>query len=155
VVDLINHQNDEAVNGAPILRARFAEVHKLGMAHMGRVKVVAVLGLEHRAAMQLLPAFNGLTSNAVLNALQTTLSTTFANRTAMLNKVIAVPQEGSADYDDALADKLPIYGAEVKACLAALSQFRLTTQTRTALNNDLVRARATRQQFTKRFGGGE
>jgi hypothetical protein len=155
VVYLTNHQNTWAIMALNTLRVRLAELHQLGMAHIGPVKVVKVLGLEHQVAMKLLPPFNGLTNPAVVNALQTTLSTTFANRTAMLTKVIAVPEEGPVDYGDALADTLPIYGAEVRVYAAAVGQFQLTAPAWTALNADLVQVRATRQQFTKAFGGGE
>jgi hypothetical protein len=154
-VYLTNHQYTWAITALGSLRAKLAATHQLGMAHMGPAKVVAVFGLEHQAAMKLLPAFNGLTTSTVVDALQTTLSSTFTNRTAMLTKVIAVPQEGPLDYDDALADTLPIYGAEVNAYMSALTQFRLNAQARTALTQDLAQLRATRQQFTRRFGGGE
>ena len=155
VVYLTNHQNNFATTALADLRVKLAQAHQLGMAHIGPLKVVEIFRFEHQIAMKLLPFFNGWTNGTVVTALQTTLSTTFANRTAMLTKVIAVPPEGPLDYDDALTDNLPIYTAEVKAYQAALAGFQLTAPAWTALNADLVQVSATRQQFTKAFGGGE
>jgi hypothetical protein len=155
VVYLTNRQNNFATTALTDLRAKLAQAHQLGMAHIGPLKVVEIFRFEHQIAMKLLPFFNGWTNGTVVTALQTTLSTTFANRTAMLTKVIAVPPEGPLDYDDALTDTLPIYTAEVKAYQAALAGFQLTAQARTALTHDLDLVLATRKQFTQRFGGGE
>ena len=155
MVYLTNHQSNFAITALRNLNTQLATVHQLGTTHMGPVKAVKALGLEHDIAMKLLPFFNGLTNASLTNALQTTLTTTFANRTAMLNKIIALPAEGPVDYDDALADKLPLYAAEVTKYKAALSQFQLSAQARTALTNDLALVKATRQKYTARFGGGE
>ena len=155
VVYLQDDHPNYAIGALRTFRTRLATVHQLGMTNMGPVKVVAVLGLEHQVAMKLLPPFNGLKSSTVVTALQTTLTTTFAKRTAMLKKVIAVPAEGPIDYTDALADTLPIYGAEVRAYTSALKSFTLTPQAKTALTKDLALVKATRQQFTRAFGGGE
>ncbi len=155
VVYLTNRQNNFATTALADLRVKLAQAHQLGMAHMGPLKVVEIFRLEHQIAMKLFPFFNGMTNGTVVTALQTTLSTTFANRTAMLTKVIAVPPEGPLDYGDALTDTLPIYTAEVEAYEAALAGFQLTAQARTALGHDLELVLATRQQFTRAFGGGE
>jgi hypothetical protein len=154
VVYLTNRQNNFAITALADLRVKLAQAHQLGMAHMGPLKVVEIFRLEHQIAMKLVPFFNG-SNGPVVTALQTTLSITFANRTAMLTKVIAVPPEGPLDYGDALTDTLPIYTAEVKAYKAALAGFQLTAQARTALGHDLELVLATRQQFTRAFGGGE
>jgi len=123
---------------------------------MGPMRVLTVFTFEHRVVMQLLPAFNGLTRSDAISAVQATLTTTLANRAAMLSAVVALPQEEEGpDYDDGLVDTLPIYGAEVNAYNTALNQFQLIPQSRSALTRDLAQIRATRRQFTARFGGGE
>lgn len=150
---LKNHQYTKANTALRTLRVKLANVDR---ARNGPARVIWVLNLEHRVAMSLLPPFNGLTSSSVINALQTTLSTTFANRTARLKAVVALPQEGAGgDYDDGMADTLTLYSAEVSAYTAARSQFRLTAQASTALTKDLAQVRATSLQVTTRFGGGE
>jgi hypothetical protein len=154
---LTQHQHPSAITALRTLRVRIANVHQATMTLMGPGRVLSMLNLEHQIATKLLPHFNGLTSSTVVNALQTTLTTTFTDRTALLNKVIALPQDEGvgAEYDDSEADTLPIYDAEVTAYTAALRQFRLTAQGRTALTTDLAKVRATRVKFNRRFGGGE
>jgi hypothetical protein len=155
VVYLTNHQYVLATTALRTFRTSLATVHQLGMTNMGPVKAVATLRLEHRVAMQLLPPFNGLTNAPALTALQTTLTTTFTYRTAMLNKIIAQPEEGPIDWGDAMADTVPIYLAELTAYASALNKFQLTDPARTALTADLAKVRATRQQVIARVGGGE
>jgi hypothetical protein len=151
-----NHQYPQAIMALAALRMQLAKAHQAGMSPMRPAGVIPVLNLEHMVAMRLLPPFNGLTRSSVVNALQTTLSSTFANRIAMLNAVIALPCQGvGGDYDDGMADTLGIYAAEVKAYTAAPGQFRLTAQSSTALSGDLTQVRATRTQVDRRFGGGE
>jgi hypothetical protein len=154
---LTQHQHPAAITALRTLRARIANAHQATMTLMGPGRVLSMLNLEHQLATKLLPPFNGLTSSTVVNALQTTLTTTFADRTALLNKVVALPQDegAGATYDDSEADTLPIYDAEVNAYTAALAQSRLTAQGRTALVMDLAKVRITRLQFARRFGGGE
>jgi hypothetical protein len=67
----------------------------------------------------------------------------------------AFKKEPEGDYDDGLADTLPLDGAEVRAYNAALTQFQLIAQSRDALTRDLAQIRATNRQFNRRFGGGE
>jgi hypothetical protein len=154
---LTRHQDPAAITALRTLRVRIAKAHQATMTLMGPGRVLSMLNLEHQLATKLLPPFNGLTSSPIANALQATLTITFADRTALLNKVIALPQDEGlgGNYDDSEADTLPTYDAEVNAYTAALRQFRLTAQGRTALAKDLAKVRATRVQFIGRFGGGE
>jgi hypothetical protein len=154
---LKTHQYTKANTALRNLRIKVVKAHRIGMAPLGPIRVLAVLAYEHRVAVSLLPPFNRLTRPGVIHALQTTLSSTFAVRTAMLRRVVALPQEEGpgADYDDGMADALPFYSAEVKQYTAAHSTFRLTAQARAALTKDLARVRATAQLVSRRFGGGE
>jgi hypothetical protein len=154
---LTNHRYPEAVAALRTLRLQMANAHAATMTLMGPGRVLSMLNLEHQVAMRLLAPINALTDSTVANALQTRLWNTFAQRTWLLNKVIALPQDEGvgADYDDSESDTLPIYTAEVDAYVAALGQFQLTAEARTALTQDLAKVRATRTQFTGRFGGGE
>jgi uncharacterized protein YaaQ len=155
VTQLENHQYPQAITTLGTLRVDLANVHRAGMTRKTPAGVMAVFNLEHKVATSLLPPFDGLTRSDVVDALQTTLTTTFANRTAMLTAVARLPTDGGPDYDDGLSDTLAIYRAEVTAYTKALSQFQLTAPARPALTADLTTVKATNAQFNKRFGGGE
>ena len=154
---LTARQYPQATTALSTLRVRLGTAHQSAMTLMGPGRTLTIFNLEHQIAMKLLPFFHAQTRSSVVNALQTTLTTTFADRTALLTKVAALPQDEGVggDYDDGESDTLPIYTAEVTAYTRALSQYQLSAQGRTAVTKDLATVRATRTQFTQRFGGGE
>jgi hypothetical protein len=166
---LHGRQYAEALASLTTLRRDLAEAHRAGMALVGAPPsdpeedeppgpgaVIAVLDLDHQVAMRLLPYFDAMTRNDVVSGLQTTLSTTFANRTSMLDAIVRIPEdEEGPDYSDGMSDTLGLYGREVRAYTSALEEFRLTPLERSALSDDLTRVRATRTTVTHAFGGGE
>lgn len=122
----------------------------------GPAAVLAVLGLEHRVGIGVVPLFDNRGSAAVVDALRRTLSSTQDRRKAMLARVIALPPEGARDdYEDGMADTLGQYPTEVNQLTKALQTYRLTAAARTGLHNALVRVRATEAMVNTAFGGGE
>ena len=154
-VYLTNHQYDWAGQSLSSLRASLNRAHALGMAHIGPVKVAEIFRFEHRIVMRLLPFYDGLTDATTLASLQSTLMTTFADRVAMMDKVAAADPEGPFDYTDGLADTVPLYNSAAKAYRAAVAQFQLTPEARTALIACRARVLAFQARFTAKFGGGE
>jgi hypothetical protein len=152
---LETRQYTKAMTALRTLRIKMAAAHRAGLHPTTPNRVIAVLGLEHQVAMGLLHPFRGLTNRSVINVLQTTLSNTLANRAAMLKAVIALPQEEASDYEDGMADTLPIYSTEVKAYRVARNRYRLAPQARTALTRDQARVISTAQLVATAFGGGE
>jgi hypothetical protein len=157
VAHLARHWDAAAVTALRDLRVRLSKAHLMTMSLMGPGRVLSMLNIEHQVAMELLPPFNGLTRSTVLTAVQAALQTSLAERTWLLNKVVALPQDEGvgSEYDDGEADTLPLYTTEETAYASALGQYRLTVQGKTALTKDLGQVHATAAQFTRRFGGGE
>lgn len=162
-------QYAQALASLTALRRDLAKAHQAGMAVIGAPSsdpeedespgpgaVVAVLDLDHRVAMRLLPHFDALTRNDVVSGLQRTLSATFTKRTTILNAIVKLPEEEEgADYADGMSDTLGLYGREVGAYTSALEKFRLTPLERSALSDDLTRVRVTQKTMIRAFGGGE
>jgi hypothetical protein len=79
----------------------------------GPPAVFAVLKLDHRVTMVLVPCFDALGRTDVVSSLKYTLRRTHGRRDAMLDAVIALPAEGDrSDYDDGMADTLGMYPSE-------------------------------------------
>ena len=151
------------------LRNNLVQAHRAGMAQIGKppkdpesdeppgpAAVMAVLNLEHRIMMEVVPFFNGMETSAVIESLRSTLLKTHRLRNAMLSTVIALPAEGAGgDYDDGMSDTLDLYTSEVALVTMALEQYELTPAARVGLMNALARARATETMVNARWGGGE
>jgi hypothetical protein len=151
------------------LRDNLGRAHRAGMAQIGKppqdpesdeppgpAAVMAVLNLEHRIMMELVPFLNSMKTSAVIESLRYTLLTTHRLRNAMLSRVIALPAEGAGgDYDDGMSDTLDLYTSEVTLITRALEQYMLTPAARVGLTNALARARATQKKVNMRWGGGE
>jgi hypothetical protein len=162
-------QYTQALASLRTLRLNLGRAHTAGLAQIGAPPadpesdeppgpgaVTSVLNVEHRAAVGLLPAFNGLNRADVIRALRTTLTTTFTNRDRMLNRVIRLPAEGAgADYADGMADTVPAFTNEVKQYSTALTQSRLSPAGRLALRALLTKVTATEARVNRAFGGGE
>ena len=122
----------------------------------GPVSVIAVLGLEHRVTMKIVPLFDGMRSYRILQAFRYTLRVTHTKRDRMLDAVIALDPEGAgADYADSMADTLPSYTTEVKLLTTARDRYRLTSYGRAGLTQVLTRVQATKAKVDAAFGGGE
>lgn len=151
------------------LRDNLGQAHRAGMAQIGKppkdpesdeppgpAAVMAVLNLEHRIMMEVVPFLNGMKTSAVIESLRYTLLTTHRLRNAMLSRVIALPAEGAGgDYDDGMSDTLDLYTSEVTLLTRALGLYKLTPAARVGLTNALARARATQKKVNLRWGGGE
>jgi hypothetical protein len=151
------------------LRDNLGGAHRAGMAQIGKppkdpesdeppgpAAVTAVLNLEHRVMMEVVPFLNGMKTSAVIESLRFTFLTTHRLRNAMLSNVIALPAEGAGgDYDDGMSDTLDLYTSEVTLTTRALGLYKLTPAARVGLTNALARARATQKKVNARWGGGE
>ena len=122
----------------------------------GPPAVFAVLRLDHRVTMVLVPGFDGLSRIDVVSSLNYTLKRTHGRRDSMLDAVIALPAEGArGDYDDGMSDTLGMYPAEEKLISAALQNDALIDAARTGLANALARVQATDVKLNVVWGGGE
>lgn len=122
----------------------------------GPASVFAVLRLDHRVVMRLVPLYDALVRVDVVGALNATLRRTNVRRDAMLNAVIALPTEGDrADYDDGMADMLGMYPAEEGAIAGVLATAELIDPARSGLTDALARVRATEAEVDAVWGGGE
>jgi hypothetical protein len=122
----------------------------------GPPAVLAVLALEHRIDLGVVPLFDKCTRTDVVEALRSTLAADHQRRNAILDRVIALPAEGArGDYEDGMADTLGQYPKEETQLTTALATYRVTAAARTGLTNGLTRVRATTAKVNAAFGGGE
>ena len=122
----------------------------------GPPAVLAALKLDYRISTGTVALFDGHTDPALVQALRATVSRAQNRRDAVLDVVLALPEEGDgADYSDGMADTLSIYGREVTAISTALHTFTLSPEGRTGLTNALHRATATQARVQHAYGGGE
>jgi hypothetical protein len=161
-----NQQFGQATTSLGLVRAHVGKAHAAAIAQIGAPPtdpesddppgppaVIAVLGLDHRVGMDVVPLFNGRTEPAVVNALQETLTVTYAARGQMLNRVIGLNPEGAgADYADDISDTLDTYKAEVQQLNSALAEYQLSESGRAALSNALTRVSATQAKVKRAFG---
>jgi hypothetical protein len=165
---LTRRQYTKALASLKALRYNLWRAHNAAMAKIGKPPtdpesdeppgppaVIAVANLEHRVTMVLVPFFNGLQKNWVIDPLRYTLWRTHVLRDAMLDKVIALPAAKGEDYDDGMSDTVPIYKAEVNLVTTALEEYQLNASGRAALTSALARVTATYTKVNKRWGGGE
>ena len=165
---LTRRQYTKALASLKALRYNLWRAHNAAMAKIGKPPtdpesdeppgppaVIAVANLEHRVTMKLIPFFNRLTRNSVIDALRYTLRRTHVLRDRMLDKVIALPAAKGEDYDDGMSDTVGLYNAEVNLVTTALEQYRLTASGRDGLTSALARVRATYAKVNERWGGGE
>jgi hypothetical protein len=151
------------------LRVNLRQAHRAGMAQIGLpssdpeedtppgpVSVLAVLSLEHRVNVRLVPVFDGLRRDTVVTSLRYTLWLVYDRRNEMLDTVIGLDPEGDgADYADGMADTVPSYVTEVNRVKTALAQNQLTDSALLGLNRALDRIQATQAKVNQAFGGGE
>jgi len=122
----------------------------------GPPAVFAVLRLDHRVTMLLIPGFDVLSRIDVVSSLNYTLKRTHGRRDSMLDAVIALPAEGArGDYDDGMSDTLAMYPSEEQLISAALKNDALIDAARTGLANALARVQATDIKVNVVWGGGE
>jgi hypothetical protein len=165
---LERHRYTRALASLKALRYNLWRAHKAAVAKIGKPPtdpesdeppgppaVIAVANLEHRVTMVLVPFFNGLKKNWVIDPLRYTLWRTHVLRDAMLDKVIALPAAKGEDYDDDMSDTVPIYKAEVNLVTTALKEYQLNASGRDGLTGALARVRATYAKVNERWGGGE
>jgi hypothetical protein len=73
----------------------------------GPPSVIAVLALEHRGTMGIVPLFNGRKHSDIVQELRDTLYVTHTLRQQMLTRVTGLAPEGAgADYSDGMSDLL-------------------------------------------------
>lgn len=158
-----------AITALGTLRYQLGLAHKAAMNQIGKPPadpesdeppgppaVLAVLALEHRIDLGVVPLFDGRTRTDVIDALRSTLYADHQRRNAILDRVIALPAEGArGDYEDGMADTLAQYPKEEKQLTTALATYRLTATSNTGLRNALTRVRATTAKVNAAFGGGE
>jgi hypothetical protein len=165
---LERHRYTKALASLKALRYNLWRAHKAAVAKIGKPPtdpesdeppgppaVIAVANLEHRVTMVLVPFFNGLKKNWVIDPLRYTLLRTHVLRDAMLDKVIALPAAKGEDYDDGMSDTVPAYKAEVTLVTKALNEYQLNANGRNGLTNALARVSATYAKVNERWGGGE
>ncbi|MGD9960146.1 hypothetical protein [Nocardioides sp.] len=122
----------------------------------GPPAVLAVLALEHRVTMGVVPLHDGRVGAGVVDELRRVLVSTHHRRDAILARIIALPPEGDgADYADGMADRLGQFPAEVTLLTNGLSTYHLTAAARTGLTNGLARVQATQATVEAAYGGGE
>lgn len=122
----------------------------------GPPAVNAVVGLDHRIGVNLVPMVDGLRRPVVTEKLRVALWSADNRRDAILVKVIALPPEGDGDeYADGLADTLPRYGQEVSQLTTALASYQLTPAGTNVLHGALDRVKTTQRRMEAAFGGGE
>jgi hypothetical protein len=122
----------------------------------GPPAVFAVLKLDHRVTMLLVPGFDALSRVDVVSSLNYTLKRTHGRRDSMLDAVIALPAEGArGDYDDGMSDTLGMYPGEEELISSALQTDALIDAARTGLVNTLARVQATDVKVNVVWGGGE
>jgi hypothetical protein len=118
--------------------------------------VFAVLKLDDRITMRLVPRYDGLRRSDVVSSLNSTLRRTHGRRDSMLDAVIGLPAEGArADFDDGMADTLAMYPAEETLISGALENDALIASAQTGLTNALARVHATEDKANGVWGGGE
>ena len=163
------HQPGKAISALLVVKSNVVLAHQQGMAQIGKAPadpesddapgppaVMAVLSLEHRVDLGVVALFAGKRGAEVVDTLRLLLRVTHARRTAMLDKIISLPPEGSGgDYADGMADTLGSYTKEVQQLTTALSTYRLTSAARLGLTNALSRVRATKAKVDAAYGGGE
>jgi hypothetical protein len=167
--NLRTHHYGAAVGSLNSLIVQVNAAHTAGMAQIGRPptdpesddlpgppSVLAVLALEHRVSAGLVGPFNRLSNARAVDALLAVLWAAHHRRDTMLNRVIALPDEGAgADYADGMADTLGIYAQEVRAFSTGLRTFQLAPRASAGLHNALLRVEATNAKVNRAFGGGE
>ncbi len=122
----------------------------------GPPAVLAVVKLEHRVQLGLVPSFDGRTRTDVVDALRATLRATQHRRDVILDRIIALPAEGSGgDYVDSMADTLTQYSQESTLFSSALTTYALSEGGRVGLTNGLTRVLATQARAEAAWGGGE
>ena len=95
-----------AITTLTTLQVDVRNAHTAGMAQIGRPpadpesddppgppSVIAVLALEHRVTMGIVPLFNGRKRSDIVQELRDTLYVTHTLRRQMLNRVTALPEE--------------------------------------------------------------
>ncbi|CUR57296.1 exported hypothetical protein [metagenome] len=122
----------------------------------GPPAVLAVVKLEHRVLLGLVPTFDGRTRTDVVDALRAVVRSSQHRRDVILDQVIALPAEGEGgDYADGMADTLSQYTQEVTLFTGALATYELSDGGRTGLTNGLARVLATQAKAEAAWGGGE
>jgi hypothetical protein len=115
--------------------------------------VLAVLGLDHRVEMRVVPLFDGRSRTDVVDSLRGVLSSTNHRRKVLVNRIVALPPEGAgADYADGMGDTLGQYKKEIQVLSTALNTYQLTSGGRTGLKNALTQVRATKDKVAAAFG---
>ena len=166
---LVNHRYASALDSLVVLRRNVVRANKAATAQIGLPptdpesddppgppSVFAVLKLDHRVTMRLVPLYDALGRLDVVSSLNSTLRRTHGRRDAMLDAVIALPAEGDrADFDDGMADTLGVYLPEEDLISGALTIAQLVDSARTGLTNALARVQATSAKVDAVWGGGE
>jgi hypothetical protein len=164
-----NRQLGQAITSLQTVRVNTRRAHIAAMNLIGKPPtdpesddppgppaVMAVLGLEHRVGIVVVPFFDGRKGTTFVHALRYTLYVTHTTRVTMLNRVIGLDPEGAGgDYADGMADTLGAYSTEVNQIKKALDQYQLSSYGREGLRNALTRVRATQVKVNAAFGGGE
>jgi hypothetical protein len=115
--------------------------------------VLAVLGLDHRVEMRVVPLFDDRRQTQVVDSLRAVLSSTNHHRKVLVNRIVGLPPEGAgADYADGMGDTLNQYKQEDKLISTALNTYQLTSGGRTGLKNALTQVRATKAKVAAAFG---
>ena len=117
--------------------------------------VQKVAGLDHTITVKLVPTFQNLSNDLVVQRLGTKLNVADACRDVMLEKVIGLKAAARDDYADGLADTLPGYQKELTAISTALGGSGLTTAARSSLESAQQVVTSTQTDMNRVFGGGE
>ena len=166
---IANHRYGKALESLQTLRSNVRRANNAAIDQIGRPPVdpesdvppgpacvLAALKLDHRVGMRLVLLFDGLTRGDVVDSLHLTLLRAYNRRDAMLDDVIALPEEGArGDYDEMMSDTLAVYPAEKNRITTALQQYDLTAAARAGLEAARERVEATEAKVTEVWGGGE
>lgn len=122
----------------------------------GPGSVIAVLTLDHKVGVELVPLFRGMRSDNVVDALRATLKSFHSARDELIDEVVGLAPEGDgADYVDDMSDMVVTFKSEITSIRTALAQYRLIPAARQALKNALTRVQATQATMEAAYGGGE
>ena len=163
------HRYGEAVDALGILERQGTKAHSAASAQIGLPpsdpeedvppgpsSVIAVLNLDHKVGVELVPLFRGMRSNKVVDALRATLKSIHAARDQLIGEVVGLDPEGDgSDYVDDMSDMVVSFKSEITSIRTALNQNRLLPTAHKALENALTRVQATQAAMNAAYGGGE
>jgi uncharacterized membrane protein (UPF0182 family) len=140
------------------LRLAIEATHDAAIAQIGERSgpgsVLAALTLDHQVQVRLLPSFDGMARQGVIDSLRQTVGITDGWRDQLLNVVFGLSQSGlGTDYATGLSQTLPLLASELKALSAGLDTYTLTPSGRAGLLKAVRRVEATKDSVARAVRG--